>query len=208
MASTKLYKTGVNTTRLTDKQRHFVLEYLVDHNGARAAIAAGYSEKGAAVAANKLMRNPLVKRLIGKLQRETQEKFQIEREEILKHLAACAMRDGKDFVNEDGMLIVDRINDLPDRVTCAIDSIKQRVRRYTGEDGIEVVEVETDLKLASKLGAIEMAMRHKGLFAAEQVEHRVTVDWDGLIEQSGNGELPDPIEGKILSVEKKALPEK
>jgi len=46
---------------LTDKKRKFVLALQSGESGARAAIAAGYSEKGASQAASRLMKDPDVK---------------------------------------------------------------------------------------------------------------------------------------------------
>ena len=43
---------------LTDKQRRFIDEYLIDSNGARAAVAAGYSEKSARYMAYRLLQVP------------------------------------------------------------------------------------------------------------------------------------------------------
>ncbi len=44
--------------RLGEKQKRFVREWLVDMNGTRAAIRAGYSEKSAANTASRLMKDP------------------------------------------------------------------------------------------------------------------------------------------------------
>lgn len=46
---------------ITDKQKRFVREWLVDMNGTRAAIRAGYSEKSAAQTASRLMKDPAVR---------------------------------------------------------------------------------------------------------------------------------------------------
>ena len=46
---------------ITDKQRRFVREWLVDMNGTRAAVRAGYSEKSAAQTASRLMKLPEVR---------------------------------------------------------------------------------------------------------------------------------------------------
>jgi len=45
---------------LTPKQAAFVVAYLVDSNGKKAAIKAGYSKAGAEVAASRLLRHPKV----------------------------------------------------------------------------------------------------------------------------------------------------
>lgn len=44
--------------RLGEKQKRFVREWLVDMNGTRAAVRAGYSEKSAANTASRLMKDP------------------------------------------------------------------------------------------------------------------------------------------------------
>ena len=44
--------------QLSEKQRRFVREWLIDMNGTRAAIRAGYSEKSAANTASRLMKDP------------------------------------------------------------------------------------------------------------------------------------------------------
>ncbi len=44
---------------MTQRQRRFIDEYLVDLNGTQAAIRAGYSPKSAAVTAAKNLRNPV-----------------------------------------------------------------------------------------------------------------------------------------------------
>ena len=181
MGSTELRKRGADISKLPDKQRRFCLEYLQDYNGTQAAIRAGYSRKTASVLANKILKKPAVKRFLGKFERESQEQFELERNEILRHLAACATRDGKMFVNDRGVLH-GNLNDLPDEVTAAIDSIKQKVRTYTTQDGEEVTEVETELKLVSKAAALDMAMKHKGLFAAEKHDHshQISINWDEI----------------------------
>lgn len=44
--------------QLSEKRRRFVREWLIDMNGTRAAIRAGYSEKSAANTASRLMKDP------------------------------------------------------------------------------------------------------------------------------------------------------
>jgi len=149
--------------------------YSAHQNATRAAKDAGY--KHPHVAGCKLLKHPLVKRYLGKLEQETQERFEATKEEIIEHLSHCATRDAKQLFDENGILVLNHqvingevegstIHDLPEQITVAIDSVKQKVRRWVeGEDEIE--EVETELRLVSKASAIEMAMKHKGLFAPD-----------------------------------------
>jgi hypothetical protein len=67
-----------NTPKKTDARTEiFVREYLIDFNGTRAAIAAGYSERGAEVAASRLLRNPKAQKLIEKLTAERAKRLDI-----------------------------------------------------------------------------------------------------------------------------------
>lgn len=46
--------------RLSEKQRRFVQEWMLDRNGTRAAIRAGYKDSSAAATASRLMKDPQV----------------------------------------------------------------------------------------------------------------------------------------------------
>jgi len=56
---------------LNSKQRRFAHEFSVDHNGAQAAIRAGYSPKTAKEAGSRLMSKVAVTQLVAKLDAET-----------------------------------------------------------------------------------------------------------------------------------------
>src|SRR5580698_7912170 len=104
MGKTSVSKRGINEERLTDKQRRFVHEYLIDYNGTRAATEAGY--KNPQVIASKLLNNnSLVKKAIGKAQSDLLDTLGLTREEALKQLFYCLTRSAKDFCDKDGNLI-------------------------------------------------------------------------------------------------------
>ena len=50
-------ETIVDNKNLTDKQRVFCEEYIIDNNATRAAIAAGYSEETSDVQGSRLLKN-------------------------------------------------------------------------------------------------------------------------------------------------------
>ena len=77
---------------LTHKQARFVDEYLVDFNGAQAAIRAGYSQKAAKEAAYKLLTNGHIAKAVESRAQEASEKLKITRETVLQgFLEAAAM---------------------------------------------------------------------------------------------------------------------
>lgn len=180
MKKIEMRKDRADLRGLKDKMIRFCFAFLVHSNQTQAAIDAGYSEKTAHNMGCRLMKNPKIKAFIEKVHKQDRKKFEVDRYEVLEHLVACVTRDGKDFVDDQGRLMIDNLNDLPDRVTKAIDGIKQKRKVYSLPDGTEVEETETELKLVPKAVAIRMAMEHKGLFAAQEVTHKLAFDFDQL----------------------------
>ena len=70
--------------KLTEKQRRFVEEYLLDGNGARAATAAGYSQKSAKVLASQALTNINVIAALEEGRKIISEKIDITREWLIK----------------------------------------------------------------------------------------------------------------------------
>ncbi len=207
-----------NPNKLTDKEKAFVLGYIVHYDRTKAVLDAKYKCKTRTTASNlgsKLLRKPRVRALINLFQKKTQKKFEIQADEILWHVHACATRDGKQFVDENGVIIGStrivngrvekgiRINDLPEEVTSAIDGIKQKRKAYTLEDGTTVEEIETEIKLVPKAAALRMAMEHKGLFAGQQLEVLLMAS-ESMFRRS---ERVDPIEQQVLDVQGRSIVE-
>ena len=71
---------------LTAKQRRFVEEYLVDSNGARAAVAAGYGVAGSRVAAHRLLTNANVQNALQARQTADAAHLSVQRIDVLKSL--------------------------------------------------------------------------------------------------------------------------
>lgn len=76
-----------NVAELTAKQARFVSEYLVDGNGAGAAVRAGYSAAGAHVTASRMLRNATpVARAIEARQAADATRLSLRREDVLAGL--------------------------------------------------------------------------------------------------------------------------
>ncbi len=70
--------------KLTNKQKQFCKEYLVDLNSTAAAKRAGYSEKTAAEMGYENMKKPHLQKYIQKSMDKRLEKVQISAEDVLK----------------------------------------------------------------------------------------------------------------------------
>lgn len=77
---------------LTDKQKVFCEEYMVDMNGTQAAIRAGYSRKTANEQAARLLANVSIQAYIAELKGKRSEKTEITADYVLSALKEVAER--------------------------------------------------------------------------------------------------------------------
>lgn len=68
---------------LTEKQGRFVREFLVDGNGARSAVAAGYGVAGSRVTACRLLTNPNVRAVLDERQQADADRLSMAREHVV-----------------------------------------------------------------------------------------------------------------------------
>jgi len=78
--------------KLTDKQRCFVDEYMIDLNGTQAAIRAGYSPKTAQEQASRLIKNKHVKEALDIARAKRAAKAAVDAEYVLIRLKEVAER--------------------------------------------------------------------------------------------------------------------
>lgn len=71
---------------LTKKQMKFCAEYVLDYNGTKAAIRAGYKESNAASQASKLLRNSEVLAYIKENQKSLVDSSCLTEEKVINHL--------------------------------------------------------------------------------------------------------------------------
>lgn len=83
-------KLGKNT-KTPERHFKFVQEFLVDNNGTKAAIRAGYSEKAAAQIATRLLRYAHIEQMIAEGRKLLAEKTETEAEWVRRRLREEAM---------------------------------------------------------------------------------------------------------------------
>ena len=84
---------------LTDKQKRFCDEYLIDLNATQAAIRAGYSEKTAYRTGADNLRKPQIEEYIAKRQKELSRSTEITQERVIKELALIAVSNNADYAH-------------------------------------------------------------------------------------------------------------
>ncbi len=157
--------------QLNNQERQFVDYYLIDFDATSAAIKAGYSAKSAKTTGCILLKKPHIARALGKELREHHNDRVLEAGDILEQLYFIVTRDVREFVDDRGIALP--IHCLGDRAAQSVDAFEQEVVEMINPATQEVIgrTIKNKLKLVGKAGAIEMAMKYRGLFAAE--EHNV-----------------------------------
>ena len=91
---------------MTEKQKLFCDEYLIDLNATQAAIRAGYSEKYAHTNVSKLLQNTTIKEYIENRIAEKEDKLIAKQNEVLKYLTSVMRGESKSEI-----VVVENIGD-------------------------------------------------------------------------------------------------
>lgn len=162
-------------TKLTDKQKRFVQEYLVDLNATAAARRAGYKDPNIG---RQLIAKNNVSVEIQKRQEKLKSKLEVTQERVLEELAAIAFANGTDFVTvtSSGLLNVKATSTVPKEKLPAIAGIKYN------QMGIEI-------KLHDKVRALELLGKHLGVFESGSAAVNQENNIFEVIEKSTGEEL-------------------
>ena len=140
---------------MTEKQKIFADEYLIDLNATRAykvAYPSVKKDETAAQAGSRMLRNVKVERYIQERMQARQERTEITQDRVLEELAAIAFARTTDYAEvKDGRVLLKNTENLNEQQIRAIAGIKD------GKYGIEI-------KLNDKEKALELLGRHLGMF--------------------------------------------
>lgn len=140
---------------LTVKQRMFVEEYLIDLNATQAAIRAGYSAKTADQQGSRMLANVKVQQAIAERMAVRSKRTGVNQDRVVLELAKVAFLKMTDVVDSNGKIKQDASED---DLSC-IESIK-----YKESDNEYGGSVEREVKVASKLKALELLGKHLGMW--------------------------------------------
>lgn len=141
---------------MTEKQKRFCEEYLVDLNASQALIRAGYSPKNANVSASNLLANVNIRARIDEALAEQSRRTGITADRVIRELARVAFVSAPDVIDMEDATVnsLASVDDL-----AAIASV--RVKKIPTSEG---TGVEREVRLADKLKALELLGRHLGMF--------------------------------------------
>ncbi|HMR18074.1 MAG TPA: terminase small subunit [Sphingobacterium sp.] len=141
---------------LTQKQKRFCEEYLIDLNATQAAIRAGYSQKTARAIGQENLTKPDIQVYIAELQQKVSERTNITVDMVVKELARIGFSDITSYLKVRGtrnkkFVEIFNTDKLSEDQTAAISEIKQT------KEGIS-------LKLHNKTEALTKLGMHIGMF--------------------------------------------
>ncbi|MBB3772514.1 phage terminase small subunit [Angulomicrobium tetraedrale] len=148
----------MSRTSLTARQQRFTEEYLIDLNATQAARRAGYSARTAADIGRQLLRKAPVAERIQAAMAQRSVRARVTQDRVLQEVARLAFLDIRKAFNVDGTL--KPLHEMDDDTAAALaglDAVE------LSQDGAPVGSLKK-LKLADKKGALELLMRHMGMF--------------------------------------------
>lgn len=145
--------------KLTPKQKRFCEEYLIDLNGSKAAIRAGYSKESARQIAYDNFTKHYINDYIAYLKEQRNKTVEITSNEVLRRLRDFAMGD----ITKTMTLSITEFEDLPDDVRLCISKFKKFERSYEVDEET-ITETTVELWFVDKLKAWDMIARHMDFY--------------------------------------------
>lgn len=142
--------------KMTERQKRFIAEYLIDLNATQAAIRAGYSVKTAGSIGDENLKKPEINSAIAKEMAKRSKRTGVNQDRVVLELAKIAFVNASDVIDADTATVKD---DATADDTAAIQSIKVKV--FPTKDG---EGVEREIKLGDKLKALELLGKHLGMW--------------------------------------------
>lgn len=150
---------------MTDAQRRFCDEYLIDLNATRAykvAYPNCKKDDTARTNSSRLLTIANIQEYISEKQKEIEKRTKVTQDMVIKELAKIAFLDIRKLYTENGQL--KNIADLDDNTAGAISSL-ETLEEYDGYgDDREKIGDTQKVKLLDKTKALELLGRHLGIF--------------------------------------------
>ncbi len=180
---------------MTNAQKRFCDEYLIDLNATRAykvAYPKCKEDETANAASSRMLRNVKVQEYISEKQKEIEKRTEVTQDMVIKELAKIAFLDIRKLYTENGQL--KNVADIDSDTAGAISSL-ETLEEYEGYgDDREKIGDTQKVKLLDKTKALELLGKHLGMF-----KEKVTID--------GNVNTNNPFSGMSIEELRKILNE-
>lgn len=183
---------------VAERRSLFVREYLIDRNGTKAAIRAGFAPKSAHVTASRLLKDPKIAAEIEAVTAKVFGRLEVTKERLTRELAKIAFSDVRDYLTwgPDEKAVIDPQTGAVVGKTSGV-SLKPSSEIKDDAAGVisEISETQTGLKvkLHDKPTAIKMLGQELGMFR-EKVEHDFASPLAVLVEAIQREASPLPVQ--------------
>lgn len=173
MDEVKQYTLDELKAKLTEKERMFCHQYIIDWNGARSARQAGYSEDSARQIASDTLTKAYIQQYINFIKNNLEEEAGISKLRNLKELSKIAYSNISDL-HDDWIELAswNQIKDSNPELLATIESIDTKTEYRTIKtdgDNEQVIEIKfVKIKLYGKTVAIDMINKMLGYNMAEK----------------------------------------
>mgnify|MGYP003088201881 CR=1 FL=1 len=167
---------------MTDKQKRFCEEYLIDLNATQAAIRAGYKEKTAYSQGQRLLKKVEVQKQIEEGKKNLSERVKVTQERVIEELSCIAFSKASDYAK---VIEKDRMTESEDGIMIPILDHEGKPVKYKTVEPVLTDNLTEDQKRAiavikrgrdgfeikpyDKIRALELLGKHLGMFT-EKVE--------------------------------------
>lgn len=152
--------------KLTQKQKRFCDEYLIDFNATRAAEAAGYSRKTAYAIGAENLKKVEIQNYLNAKQEKTANKLDITREMLVEELRKIAFFDIRNIYTIDGGL--KNVHEFEDNEAGAVAAVESYDVKEP--DSGMILGTTQKVKIHNKIQAIERICKMLGFNAPEKTE--------------------------------------
>jgi len=171
-------KSKANRSKLTDKQKRFIEEYLIDLNASQAAIRSGYSPKTANRIGTENLSKLVIQDKIQQAQQKRSLRTEITQDRVLKELALIGFSDMGDFItiNEEGSIRAKPLDSLQEGKSRIIKKVKEKRTTRITREGEEITDIFYEFELHDKVKCLEMMGKHLGMFIEKQDDQESYTD--------------------------------
>lgn len=167
MDEPKKYTLDELKAKLTEKERIFCHQYIIDWNGARSAREAGYSEESVYEIASQNLRKLHIQQYIDFIKNDIEREAGISKLRNIQELTKIAYSNIAHFHNT--WITLKEFESLTDEQKACIESIDTKTVTINFEEETKTVEY-VKIKLYSKLQAIESINKMMGYNLPDKVD--------------------------------------
>jgi phage terminase small subunit len=190
MADEKKYTLQELKKKLTDKEKAFCHEYIIDWNGTRAAKDAGYSEKSARQIATVTLSKAYIQQYIDFIKDDIAKEAKISKLALISELKKIALSDISEiYLDWFKMEDFNKLKKSNPEILSCIQEINTKVQKVKVEGEETPIEVEyVKIKMYDKRGAIMDIMKSMGWDKvedkAELADNVIMLNFGGAVDMS------------------------